>query len=86
MANPKLTEERLRSWLDTNQPQRERLCLHITPMLGEYIDINPRRPKGGPDGSRDLEAKNKFGEVVWGAVGFRNSADDSKNDKKWCEK
>lgn len=86
MADPRLTEERLKSWLDSNQPQRERLCLHLMPILGDYFDVNPRRPKGGPDGARDIEAKNKVNETIWGAIGFRNSANDSVEDKKWVSK
>ena len=51
---------------------RERLCLAIFPLLGPYIHERPRRPKGGPDGARDIEAVFQGSMEVWGAVGFRN--------------
>jgi hypothetical protein len=56
MADSRLTEERLRSWLDANQLQRERLCAQLLPLLGLYSQVEPRRPKGGPDGARDIQA------------------------------
>ena len=72
MNGPRLTEERLRYHLDVNQVMRERLCLAIMPLLGPYTQERPRRPKGGPDGGRDIEAVFQGSTVVWGAVGFRN--------------
>lgn len=86
MSDPRLTEERLKSWLDTNQPQRERLCVHLLPLLGDYTNVTPRRPKGGPDGARDIQAVFNNSLDVWGAVGFQNTADDSKENKKWVAK
>lgn len=38
---------------------------------------------GGPDGARDLEACYANALLVYVAVGFRNSASDSPEDKKW---
>jgi hypothetical protein len=81
-STPRLTEERLRTWLDSNQVQRERLCLAILSLDPSYTDVRPRRPKGGPDGSRDIEATVREGLPVWGAVGFRNQASDSPEDKR----
>lgn len=72
MKGPRLTEERLRNHLDSNQVMRERLCLAILPLLGPYTRERPRRPKGGPDGGRDIEAVYDGSLIVWGAVGFRN--------------
>lgn len=69
---PRLTEERLRYHLDSNQVMRERLCLAIMPLIGPYTRERPRRPKGGPDGGRDIEAIHEGSTVTWGAVGFRN--------------
>lgn len=79
MNGPKLTEERLRNHLDSNQVMRERMCLALLPLLGPYTRERPRRPKGGPDGGRDIEAVYQGTIPVWGAVGFRNGggADDS---------
>ncbi len=51
---------------------RERMCLALLPLLGPYSREQPRRPKGGPDGGRDIEAFYQSTVPVWGAVGFRN--------------
>ncbi len=67
-----ITEERLRNYLDSNQMNRERMCLALLPILGPYTNEQPRRPKGGPDGGRDLEAIFQGSVIVWGAVGFKN--------------
>jgi len=72
MSDPRLTEERLRHYLDGNQPMRERMCLALLPLLGPYSDARPRRPKGGPDEGRDIECLFRGNIVTWGAVGFRN--------------
>jgi hypothetical protein len=71
MHGPRLTEERLRNYLDGDQPSQERMCLALLPLLGPFTQCLPRRPKGGPDGARDIECIcNEI--VTWGAVGFRN--------------
>jgi hypothetical protein len=72
LDGPRQTEERLRYHLDSNQVMRERLCLAVMPLIGPYTRERPRRPKGGPDGGRDIEAIHEGSTVVWGAVGFRN--------------
>lgn len=82
MEKPKLTEERLRTWV-LEQSARERLCIGILALEPGFSRVRPRRPKGGPDGGRDLEALLDAREEVWGAVGFRNNANDSPEDKKW---
>jgi hypothetical protein len=84
VSDPRETEQRLRGWLDANQPQRERLCIHLLPLFGRYSEIQPRRPKGGPDGACDIQAIYNDSIEVWGAVGFKNSANDSAEDKKWA--
>jgi hypothetical protein len=86
MSHAALTEERLRGWLDSNQVQRERMCLALLSLDKRYSRIEPRRPKGGPDGARDIQAIYQDKYLVWGAVGFRNSATDSSEDKKWASK
>lgn len=83
MEGPRLTEERLRNHLDSNQPMRERMCLALLPLLGPFTREQPRRPKGGPDGGRDIEAVHQGRTTVWGAVGFKNgggSDDGSRNE------
>jgi hypothetical protein len=40
MDGPRLTEERLRHHLDTNQVMRERMCLALLPLLGPYSREN----------------------------------------------
>ena len=47
-----------------------------------YSDVQPRRPKGGPDGSRDIEAVYNGAVRTWAAVGFRNQVSDSPEDKR----
>ena len=85
-STPRLSEERLRTWLDATQLERERLCAAILPLLGPYAHVQLRRPKGGPDQSRDLEALINNSLPVWGAVGFRNQVSDSREDKQWVKK
>src|ERR1700722_226344 len=82
MDGPKLTEERLPHYLDSNQVMRERMCLALLPLLGPYTREQPRRPKGGPDGGRDIEAVYQGQITVWGAVGFKNGGglDDASRD------
>lgn len=79
MADPRLTDERLRTWLQS-QAERERLCIALLPMFGAYRDVRPRRPRGGPDGGRDIEA-TLDGGLVWGAVGFQEHASDSRDSR-----
>ena len=85
-AGPRLTEERLKSWLDADQAQQKRLCVALLSLARGYTDVKPRRPKGGPDGARDLTAVFGDSLVIWGAVGFRNSVSDSTEDKRWVRK
>jgi hypothetical protein len=80
-----LTDERLRTWLNANQPARERLCLALLGLDERFENAQPRRPEGGPDGARDMEVLFN-GIKTWGAVGFRNNANDSPEDKKWAVK
>lgn len=75
------TDERLRHWLNSNQPSRERLCMAILALDRNYSDIKPRRPEGGPDGSRDIEC-NRGPDLCFGAVGFINNVSDSPKDKR----
>jgi hypothetical protein len=85
MSNARFTEERLRTWI-INQDDKERMCLGILALDARYSNIKPRRPKGGPDGGRDIEAIFDNRKVVWGGVGFRANVTDSKEDKKWVER
>lgn len=85
MNGPRLTEERLRHHLDSNQVMRERLCLAIMPLLGPYTREQPRRPKGGPDGGRDIEAVFQGSMTVWGAVGFRNGGGNDEPARRDAE-
>lgn len=77
------TDERLRRWLNGNQTNRERMCAELLPLLGEYDQVEPRRPQGGPDGGRDLQARFIPKEKkVFGAVGFKNSVSDSNEETR----
>ena len=51
----RLTDERLRMW-NLSQATRERLCAAVLSLSADYQDVRPRRPEGGPDRGRDLEA------------------------------
>ena len=79
---PRQTEERLRYHLDSNQVMRERLCLAVMPLIGPYTRERPRRPKGGPDGGRDIEAVHEGSTIAWGAVGFRNGGGNDEQARR----
>lgn len=85
MESPRETDQRLRTRLNGNQPNRERLCLAILALDRNYSDIRPRRPEGGRDGGRDIECY-RLGERCFGAVGFLNNACDSPRDKAKIKK
>lgn len=72
------TDERLKSYLDTHQLNRERLGLAVLALDRRYSDLKPRHPRGGKDGGRDIEGRFQHTELVYGAVGFVNGAHDSK--------
>lgn len=84
---PYQTDERIKSYLDTNQLHREQMCRAILSIDQRYMDVRPRHPRGGPDGGRDLEAVYRENQTVYGAVGFVNQANDSNEQKKGiCKK
>jgi hypothetical protein len=70
------TDRRLKDQLNANQAKRERMCLEILSVQDGYTDLQPRLPKGGPDGGRDIQGFYK-GELCFGAVGFVNDASDT---------
>ena len=61
------------------------MCLALLSLVPDYSNVRPRRPKGGPDGARDIEARHRSDLEIWGAVGFRNSATDSNEDRRWVK-
>ncbi len=79
---PYQTDERLKSYLDTNQLHREQLCRAILAIDKRFSDVQPRHPRGGPDGGRDIEAIFRDESLTYGAVGFINQANDSKEQKR----
>jgi hypothetical protein len=79
---PYQTDERLKSYLDTNQLHREQLCRAVLAIDKRFSDVRPRHPRGGPDGGRDIEALFRDESLAYGAVGFVNQANDSKEQKK----
>lgn len=79
---PYQTDERIKSYLDTNQLHREQMCRAILSIDQRYTDVRPRHPRGGPDGGRDLEAIYREDQTAYGAVGFVNQANDSSEQKK----
>lgn len=76
------TDLRLRSALDTNQRDREQMCLAVLGLDHRYSQLRPRHPHGGPDGGRDIEGLLDGDRVAFGAVGFANGANDSSEQKK----
>ncbi|WP_411753412.1 hypothetical protein [Serratia sp. (in: enterobacteria)] len=79
---PYQTDERIKSYLDTNQLHREQMCRAILSIDQRYSDVRPRHPRGGRDGGRDLEAVYRETQIAYGAVGFVNQANDSSEQKK----
>lgn len=79
---PYQTDERLKSYLDTNQLHREQMCRAILAIDKRFSDVRPRHPRGGPDGGRDIEALFRGDLLAYGAVGFVNQANDSNEQKK----
>lgn len=80
------TDIRLRSQLDANQQHREQMCRAILEIDPKYSEVRPRHPRGGPDGGRDIEAKFETASTCFGAVGFANGANDSKEQKNILRK
>jgi hypothetical protein len=76
------TDERLKGYLDTNQLQRERMCLAILAIDKRFTNVRPRHPRGGPDGGRDIEATFQGEQNAIGAIGFVNQANDSQDHKR----
>lgn len=82
------TDERLKSYLDTNQLHREQLCRAVLAIDKRFANVQPRHPRGGPDGGRDIEADFRMEAdfrknlLAFGAVGFVNQANDSSEQKK----
>lgn len=52
------------------------MCLEILSVQDGYTELQPRLPKGGPDGGRDIQGFYK-GDLCFGAVGFVNDASDA---------
>ena len=80
------TDELLKSYLDTNQLAREQMCRAVLALDKRFTEVNPRHPRGGPDGGRDIEAVFRQEQRVFGAVGFINQANDSNEQKKIIQK
>lgn len=79
---PYQTDERLKSYLDTNQLHREQICRAILATDKRFSDVRPRHPRGGPDGGRDMEGIFRGDQTAYGAVGFVNQANDSNEQKR----
>lgn len=76
------TDERLKSYLDTNQLGREQMCRSVLSLDRRFSQVTPRHPRGGPDGGRDIQAMYRDEQLAYGAVGFVNQANDSDEQKK----
>lgn len=82
---PYQTDERLKSYLDTNQLHREQMCRAVLAIDQRFTEVRPRHPRGGPDGGRDIEAIYQGEQKAFGAVGFVNQANDSNEQKRGIE-
>ncbi|MCP9771669.1 hypothetical protein KBY66_03385 [Synechococcus sp. Tobar12-5m-g] len=82
---PYQTDERLKSYLDTNQLYREQMCRAVLATDPRFSEVRPRHPRGGPDGGRDIEALYRGEQKAIGAVGFVNQANDSNEQKRGIE-
>ena len=78
---PYETDQRLKSYLDTNQLHREQLCRAVLAIDKRFTNVQPRHPRGGPDGGRDMEGTYRREQKAFGAVGFVNEANNSKEQK-----
>jgi hypothetical protein len=83
---PYETDERLKSYLDTNQMHREQMCLAVMAIDKRFSEVRPRHPRGGRDGARDIDAIFNSTQRAFGAVGFVNQASDSDVHKKTIKK
>jgi hypothetical protein len=61
------------------------MCLAVLARDRNYADVCPRRPEGGPDDGRDIQAI-RDSQLCFGAVGFRNNVSDSPQDKTAAKK
>ncbi|ASA58012.1 hypothetical protein [Vibrio gazogenes] len=80
------TDERLKSYLDTNQLHREQMCRAVLATDKRFSDVRPRHPRGGQDGGRDIQAVYRDEQTAFGAVGFVNQGNDSDEQKKTIKK
>ncbi len=78
---PYETEQRLKSYLDSDSLHQEQMCLALLKKDRRVTNVTPRQPYGGPDGGRDIEALFKDRDKTFGAVGFVNNANDSTAQK-----
>jgi hypothetical protein len=79
------TDRRLKDYLNTHQVNRERMCLELLSVQPDYSAVEPRLPKGGPDGGRDIQGLYKE-ELCFGAVGFVNDATDTDQHRDQIQK
>lgn len=58
------------------------MCRALISIDKRFTDVQPRHPRGGPDGGRDIEATFRQEQRAYGAVGFVNQANDSDEQKQ----
>ncbi|TBC89003.1 hypothetical protein [Rhizobium ruizarguesonis] len=83
---PYQTETHLKSYLDTNQLARERMCLAVLSIDKRFSNLRPRHPRGGPDKGVDIDAVFNTSQVVAAAIGFMVGANDSAPHKRTIQK
>lgn len=58
------------------------MCLALLSLDQSYSSIEPGRPEGGPDHGRDLQCIFEQRLKCFGAIGFKNNANDSTEQKR----
>jgi hypothetical protein len=81
MSTNKDTDYELRTH-DFKQTDPERLAIDVLGLNPRYTLREPRRPLGGPDRGRDIEAIFDNHILVWGAVGFQRMVSDAPDEKR----
>jgi RNase H-fold protein (predicted Holliday junction resolvase) len=78
---PYNTDEKLKSYLDTNTLKQEQMCAAVLANNKNFTNRQPQQPRGGMDGSRDMIVTYKDNYLAYVAVGFVNTANDSSKQR-----
>lgn len=79
--NIKLTDDRIRFYLQTDQYKQETLCASLLARQEGFKSVMNRQPGGGSDGGCDINCRFQGRSAICG-VGFANNACDSPEQRK----